>query len=184
MKNIELIAKRTVEILGGKESANQTINSEFQSMENQWARDTDYLGRILRSHLYVEHYMTKYLQESNPRLGKLSSTRITFSQKIDLLDPQDELLIEIIPGIRQLNKIRNKLAHNLSEEISDKELQVFLSIKPFAAIIIELAKPNEPYSEPILIIEKFSQYVACVLNHQFSRIAYAFKQAIRESIEP
>ena len=173
----ELVIKKVIEILGGKEEARRKIESEFFNMQNRWDQDIDVIGRILRAHLYVEHYLTEYLRKANPRLGNLNSVRISFSQKIDLLDPNDSLVKDIIPGIRHLNKIRNRLAHNLSAEITETDAEVFLSNLMFKALREASARPNLPNLEPMVVLEKFAQYAASSLNHQSSSLGAAYKQA-------
>jgi hypothetical protein len=176
----EIVVEKTLEILGGKEKAWQKIDSEFFDMQIRWDQDVDVIGRILRSHLYVEHYLTEYLQKANPRLGNLNTVRISFAQKTDLLDPNDSIVKDIIPGVRHLNKIRNRLAHNLSVEITEADVTVFLSNAMFKAFREAGAKPALPSSEPMLVLEKFAQYAASTFNHQFSSLSVAFKQALAE----
>lgn len=178
--NHELLVRKTIEILGGGEFAFQKIDREFLEMQERWNQDVDIIGRILRAHLYVEYYLTEYLRRANPRLGNLNTVRISFAQKIDLLDPNDKIVKDIIPGVRHLNKIRNRLAHNLSAEITEKDVTVFLSNLAFKALCEAGLHSDIPNSEPIFVLESFARYAASTLNHQFSSLGAAFKQALEE----
>jgi hypothetical protein len=83
------VAERTIEILGGPDKFREITNTEFGEMQRRWNQDIDAIGRILRSHLYVEHYLSEYLEKANPRLGSVVKARLSFAQKLKLLDPKD-----------------------------------------------------------------------------------------------
>ena len=89
---------------------------------------------ILRAHLYLEYYMTEHLRYENPGIGDLDSARLTFSQKVALLRVDDEATKSLAHGIRHLNKIRNKLAHNLSIVVTKDDADIFLSVRVFKLI--------------------------------------------------
>jgi len=56
-RDTDRVIARTIELLGGPERARQVTDAEFGEMVTRWNQDTDVIGRILRSHLYVEHYL-------------------------------------------------------------------------------------------------------------------------------
>ncbi|PIA73136.1 hypothetical protein SAMN03159511_4432 [Pseudomonas sp. NFACC19-2] len=181
LPNTELLAKRTIELLGGPEEARRKIDCEFNDMKNRWEQDTVSIGRILRAHLYVEHYLTEYLKNANPRLADLNKVRISFSQKMDLLDPNDHLISDIVTGIRHLNKIRNRLAHNLSADVTTEDSKKFLSIAAFKALQNASSNPDISNADPMQVLEEFAQYAASTLNHQVSSFGSAFTQALNEA---
>ncbi|MFP3670621.1 hypothetical protein SB717_36660, partial [Priestia sp. SIMBA_032] len=82
---IEFIATRALELMGGREKAFAAMEADYDAMKERWNQDTDSIGRILRAHLYLEHYLTEYLQHANPALGDLDEARLTFAQKANLL---------------------------------------------------------------------------------------------------
>ena len=174
------VIARTIEILGGHDEAWAIIDKEFSSMTHRWNQDVDAIGRILRSHLYVEHYLSEYLEKANPRLGSISQARLTFAQKVNLLDSNNPRLSEILPGIRQLNKIRNRLAHQLTSPITNEDAAVFLQASFFKAMREEGAKPALPSQEPIDILEQFAQHASSWLSNEFSRFSNAFGKALDE----
>jgi len=149
----KLVAERTVELLGGSKKAREISDGEFSEMERRWNQDVGAIGRILRSHLYVEHYLSEYLEKANPRLGSVAKARLSFSQKLELLDQKDPLLSEVLPGIKHLNAIRNRLAHRLSANVTADDATVFLNAKFFKAMRDEGAKPDTPSQDPLDILE-------------------------------
>jgi hypothetical protein len=175
------VARRTIELLGGQEKAAEIMMRDFEAMKRRWNQNTDTIGRILRAHLYVEHYLTEYLQNSNPNLGSTEKARLSYSQKVSLLSPNDPQLTDIIEGIKHLNSIRNRLAHNLDVSITAEDAKVFLAAKIFAALRTEGAKPGSPSIEPMQVLENFAQHAGQALGTQFSAFAKAFAVALKES---
>lgn len=177
--DIKRVVERTIDMLGGYDNFKQVSDAEFKDMKHRWDLDTVRIGRILRSHLYTEYYLTRHIEKANPRLGDLSNGRLTFSQKISLLDTKEKHFKELTAGLRQINSIRNRLAHRLDAVLTESDVQVFLSNKMFNAIRVEAAKPNTPSPEPIDILEKYAQYAAHLLANEFSKISIALSKAIR-----
>lgn len=174
------VVKRTIELLGGVERTRQMSSDELNGMNARWQQDVEVIGRILRSHLYIEHYMTEYLEKTNPNLGKVQDARLSFAQKVALLDPNDFRLGEVIEGVKRLNAIRNRLAHRLNASVTQEDAAVFLQAKYFEAIRTELAKPNSPSQDPLDILEEFAKYASYAFTNKFSEVDRALKQAMDE----
>lgn len=175
----EIVINRTLELLGGPDRARQVIDAEFDSMTKRWNQDVESIGRILRAHLYLEHYMTEYLEKSNPRLGSLSDARLSFNQKVLLLDANPSL-IDLIPGIKRLNTVRNRLAHQLTAIVREEDAAVFLEAGFFKAMRDEGGKPNLPSQNPLDILEEFAQHASVRFSSEFGEFSKAFAQALRE----
>lgn len=173
----EAVAREAIKLLGGRDKAFAIIDAEFGEKRARWEQDVVAIGRILRSHLYVEHYLTEFLEKSNPSLGSLADARLSFVQKVHLLNP-DLRLEQVVPGIRRLNSIRNRLAHRLDAHVTNDDVEVFLSDRMFKAMRIEGAKPGAPSSDPLDILEAFAQHASSMLQHDFSVLGNAFSQAI------
>ena len=180
VNHMQRLVERTIELLGGRDRFKQVTDAEFMDMRRRWDLDVNNIGRILRSHLYVEYYLTEHIAKANPRLGNLSKARLTFAQKLSLLDTSHERLRDLAPGLRQINAVRNRLAHRLEAALAAEDAQVFLSHAMFNAMRIEGANPSVPSAEPIEILEKFAQYAAHLLANEFSEFAIAIGNAIDE----
>ena len=87
----------------------------------------------LRAHLHVE-YMTRHLQHVNPTLGDLDEARLSYAQKVNLLSSSDKSITSMIGGVRHLNRVRNRLAHNLDAVITEADKAVFLAQAMFRAL--------------------------------------------------
>lgn len=122
------------------------------------------MGRILRAHLFVEHFVTEYLHAKNPSLGDLSAARLTFAQKVELVGGADPAVAYLVPGLRRLNKIRNRLAHTLSTSVTNEDRDAFLLIELFRALRDALASPAVASVEPVDVLESFAQHAGMALN--------------------
>lgn len=174
------VTERTIELLGGRDKAWEIIDAEFAEVGRRWNQDVVAIGRILRSHLFVEHYLNEHLTKANPRLGSVEKARLTFAQKVSLIDADDARLREILPGVKHLNSIRNRLAHRLSGAIDVADAEVFLQAKYFAALRVEGAKPGAPSTQPLDILEEFARYASTALVNEFSAFGAAFAKALGE----
>ena len=63
------ITARAIELMGGQEAFLRAADQELENIHQKWNQNIELIGRILRAHLFVEHYMTEYLAKTNPRLG-------------------------------------------------------------------------------------------------------------------
>ncbi|HDR9511800.1 hypothetical protein C5615_36350 [Burkholderia cepacia] len=177
------IVKRAIELMGGVDAVTNSLEAEYVAMKLRWNQDITAIGRILRAHLYVEHYLTEHLQQVNPRLGDLDDARLTFAQKVNLLDGSWNIAIrQLIPGIKQLNKIRNRLAHNLTAAVSDEDAVIFLNVPIFSALRQADGKPREEGGKesPLDILEYFSEFAASCLHNSSSSFGKAYERAIKE----
>lgn len=177
------VIARTIELLGGPERAREVTDTEFGEMVTRWKQDTDIIGRILRAHLYVEHYLTEFIRHANPRLGSVPEARLTFNQKLTLLDAGSPAIAELKPGIAQLNKIRNRLAHRLSSAIEPNDRQVFLAAPMFSSMrFVALGRPATTLAS-IELLEQFALHTANILAGEFNSFSKAFGQALQEEKE-
>lgn len=114
----------------------------------------------------------------------MAKARLTFAQKLELLDQNDSRLAEVLPGIKRLNVIRNRLAHRLSAVVTEEDAEVFLEAKLFKALRDEGAKPDTPSKNPLDVLEAFAQYASSSLSHEFSVFGNAFRKALDEFTPP
>jgi hypothetical protein len=182
--NPQKFARRVVELLGGHDAAVKKLREEFDELEGLWNQNSAMLGRLLRGHLFVEYYLTRYLQFKNPALRDPDKARLSFAQKVALAEQPGAPEYYLFVGIRRLNKIRNRIAHTLRAEIKDGDRDVFLGIKEFAAIRNALVAPATPGMDGIDVVEDFARYAGMVLAHFGSSQAALWEQATRESLEP
>lgn len=94
----------------------------------------------------------------------MADARLSFAQTLGLAGLDEPVLAELRPGIKRLNIVRNRLAHNLRAEVTEDDAQAFLSAKYFAALRKALAAPGEPSSEPLTVLEDFARHCGNMLD--------------------
>ena len=55
----EVVVSKLFELYGGKEICFQRMEERFSDIRKKWDQDADTLGRILRAHLFVEHFLSQ-----------------------------------------------------------------------------------------------------------------------------
>ncbi len=110
----------------------------------------DHIGKIMLCHLVIENLINKilihYLGFSENHFGDI---RLTFSQKIKLLPAAGKFYKLVIPGIIELNSVRNKIAHQLSYDVS---------MIPLTAVNKYLKKAEQKNLETLSVEEKINAF--------------------------
>jgi hypothetical protein len=174
------VAKRVIELCGGHDAASKRFTQSFESVRSRWNQDIVSIGRILRAHLFVEHFLTLFLQKKNPGLGDLDSARLSFAQKVALLPASEITVSYLIPAIRHLNKVRNQLAHTLQAQVSEEDRAVFLSVDLFREFRIARDAPKTPSDIPIDVLEEFGAHAGMMLDAAISPDGELWAQALAE----
>ena len=112
----------------------------------------DVIGRVLKCHLIVEHYLNRFLV-ANFEIDNFDEVRLTFAQKAQLLPDRASAAAFVKPGIVQLNRIRNRFGHSLGAELSAEDLGSMRTI-------LNVARRAAVFDTPIEAIEAFTT-VAC-----------------------
>lgn len=112
----------------------------------------DVVGRLLKCHLIVEHYLERFLSD-HYGLDTISDAKLNFFNKAMLLPSEASSAAFVRPGILKLNSIRNRAGHNLGGEPDFADLGTINEV-------LRIARPKTNFSSPIEAIEAFTT-VAC-----------------------
>jgi hypothetical protein len=148
------------------------VNTENNRFKALLVGDHDAIGRVLRHHLVVEHYVTCFLREQL-NLSGLEDARLSFFQKASLLPDQNENVAFVKPGILELNAVRNKLAHALNSDI--QKFQV-----PKMTAVLEIARKGIEFPDPVAKIEVFTAVACTFLLASPEDIDLLFTRVFRE----
>ncbi len=96
----------------------------------------------------VEHYLNRFLV-AHFRIDNLDNARLSFAQKAALLPNRTTAAAFVKPGILQLNRIRNRLCHSLTAELSVQELGAIHTV-------LDIARPGVEFRNPAEAIEVFT----------------------------
>ncbi len=83
-------------------------------------KNTDELGLVVRSHLYIESLLNELLSELIPFSEHLDQMHLKYSDKVKLACAMG-LDAELKPMLLSLGSLRNKFSHNINTKI-DAEL--------------------------------------------------------------
>jgi hypothetical protein len=127
--------------------------------------NVDMVGRFLRAHLVIEHFINEHLQKINPSLGDVQAARLTFKQKTDLLNPNSAFIKWVLPGILKLNAIRNKFAHRPNYQLIDQDVRDLFGPGITVAKFMRGPDGDGPTTyTPIDVVEAFAQFAAEALR--------------------
>jgi len=79
--------------------------------------------QLVLSQIYLEHIVAHILREAIPFPDEISFSRMPFGPRLDLARALDLLPYDIVAAIRNISKLRNQVAHNLSFEIDDSQVR-------------------------------------------------------------
>ena len=155
-------AKKLMEDAAISEKELEVFNKQWQIF---WQKDTDQLGTILICHLSIENYIENYLEAANPAIGSIKSKRLSFSTKLDLMGGDNKIIQMLMPGLKQLNRIRNRLAHNMEENVTDEDLL------PIKNIVWPWHKAGgKPCNEGVELIKDFALMATGFMDSQANGI--------------
>ena len=162
-----------MEKFGGREAFFGRLDKRYAEFTRVWKQDAERMGRILRAHLAVEYFVGMYLCTMNPNLGDVAGARLSYAQKVDLLKAEENSMVAmILPGLRRLGAIRNRIAHRLQVDLTKEDEDVFMAIGLFkASRVAKLGNYLEhaevkPIADdpPLAIAEEFAQFASGLLH--------------------
>jgi|688.fasta_scaffold08170_7 hypothetical protein len=126
----------------------------------------DHVAWILRCHLLSEVILDKLIELAlQPNGNAILSLRLSYNKKLDLiskcvLSDDYELVPEIvIQSLKKLNKIRNRLAHELGATVTQQDvIDLFMGIE-------HITMPDDPINAPITeLIYQYTPFIfGCML---------------------
>src|SRR5882724_12076568 len=122
MNDIDFIRNVVAELAAHESRIEKRFNEENEAFKKLLAQDHDLIGRVLNRHLIIENYINRHLESVSPS-HNWQDARLRFAQKLDLL-PQGNPKVEwILPGIREMNTIRNRFGHRITATVSPDDLK-------------------------------------------------------------
>ncbi|WP_319562332.1 hypothetical protein [Marispirochaeta sp.] len=150
------------------------FNEENERYKQLFSQDHDRVGRILKCHLLVEHYLDKFIAHEK-KIDNLQSVRLSFYQKAQLIPTEGVSASVVRPGILELNTIRNKFSHNLYATIETRDIQAMRQL-------LEVARLNIIWENPVRQIEAFTTVTCTWLLITPPELEEVFKQAFEKVI--
>ncbi|WP_417743762.1 hypothetical protein [Salipiger sp.] len=79
--------------------------------------------QLVQSQIYLEHIVAQILRDAIPFPDEISFARMPFGPRLDLARALDLMPSDIVVAARRISRMRNRVAHNLSFEISDDQIR-------------------------------------------------------------
>lgn len=175
MRDIDFIPDVVAELAPLLPSIEERFNQENEMFKKLLAQDHDLIGRVLKCHLIIENYINRHLESASPS-HDWQDAKLRFAQKIELLPKANAKVAWVLPGIREINIIRNRFGHRITASLSPNDLAACISV-------LTVARSGQHYTDPIKIIEDFTT-IACtwlIIDPEIERIfAEAFSRARRK----
>src|SRR5215470_10475860 len=122
MRDVDFIPDVVAELAPQLPKIEKRFNEENEAFKKLLAQDHDLIGRVLKCHLIIENYINRHLESVSPS-HSWQAARLRFSQKIELL-PEGNAKVEwILPGIKEINTIRNRFGHRITATVSKDDLK-------------------------------------------------------------
>ncbi len=139
------------------------IEEDFKAFRQQYRSllEAGHASRslTLQSHLVIEYYLTLYLEAANPASPKIGTAKLTFNQKLELADHPKANFHFLMDGIRALNAIRNKIAHQLDFVPKEKDLAPIVE-----SIRIWRTAAQKPIPQGLDVVSVFTETVCAFLH--------------------
>lgn len=121
-----------VSLSGEDRKLDEISHEDLEGQTNVFSFDVDVFDKrlslgehwhkLLQAHLYFDHIVTLMLREALKEPGAIRLGRMSFVQKLELACAMGLLTKEIAAAIDFVNRIRNKIAHQLDYEVSEKDV--------------------------------------------------------------
>lgn len=114
--------------------------SELELEANQFSFDVDAFQtrieqgedwhKIIQAHLYLDHAITRALSEALANPDAIRLSRMGFAQKLELIEALALLPDELISAATAVNRLRNRVAHELHFELSASDVSDLKNATP------------------------------------------------------
>lgn len=153
---------------------NSYINAEHEINE-LLTSDHDIIGRVLKCHLVIEYFMNQFV-EDKIQIKDIKELNLSFYQKILLIEQVDNGYKFYLEPVKVINKIRNKLAHNIDPLI---DFNILKDLKK----IVDFVYKDENIQESITLIEKYTVIVCTALKIDTNNDMRIYKERVIKIID-
>ncbi|MBX2957786.1 MAG: hypothetical protein KF846_16595 [Cyclobacteriaceae bacterium] len=136
-------------------------NNTREELDGLFEFKQDKVGRLLRCHLIIEHFIDRNL-EFEINLTQNSEGSFRFLQKVILIENLNPGLKPILIGVREINKVRNRIAHQLNYTI---RLSTLPHVKKLVTSYSQTTNSKE-LIDPIDLIEIFTYLFCHIINEE------------------
>ncbi|MCY7297509.1 hypothetical protein [Alteromonas sp. a30] len=101
----------------------EVMKVETKELTKIFVGNVEPLVQVLKAHLYTENFLEKVILSALERGDKLvENGSFSYHQKLLICEATDILPDSLISSLRNLNKLRNKFAHQLDMNIAESDV--------------------------------------------------------------
>jgi hypothetical protein len=125
-----------------------------EALDREWSFDVKEMGRHVRAedpilstiqaHLYIDHVMMELMKLAMRLPNLVRFERMNFLTKLEICAGLGVMDPSLMPPIKRLNQLRNRLAHNLKYQITGAERKKLFDSFPAHGRQLILEKPESP----------------------------------------
>jgi hypothetical protein len=147
----------------------KAMEIETKELSKIFVGDIEPLVQILKAHLYTENFLEKIILATLVRGDKIvENGNFTYHNKLLICESADVISDSLVSSLRNLNKLRNKFAHQLDMQISEADITRIGS--PFGKEFTKLKKEhigNNPllFSSVLVMICAKLAIISYMLEH-------------------
>jgi hypothetical protein len=102
----------------------QYVTREVKKLWHMCPKEQNPVLSIIRFHLLTEYSMERIFNLVLPRGDKIADSSLTYAQKISLLEALAIVEDQTIQCLKNLNRVRNRCAHESEKEITGADLEL------------------------------------------------------------
>jgi hypothetical protein len=148
MRDIDGIEKVVQKLKPHYDKIEEHFEFENDKFKTLLQHDHDLVGRVLKCHLIIEHYLERFLAD-HYGIDDIDNAKLSFFQKAQLLPNKKSAAAFVKPGILKLNSIRNRFGHTLQPDLSKEELGKI-------GDVLSVVREGVEFDSPIEAIEAFT----------------------------
>jgi hypothetical protein len=170
--------------LAGKRSDPlKDLAEEYSELERRWAQDCELIGRMLRAHLFVEHFMNDFIAHQNPNLPRSGIDKLPFAAKVGLLGDRKPWVATYAPALWALNDIRTDFGHRLDSKVSQKRIATILEAGEFVKYQEGVRAPVTDVTPPVEVVEAFARLMGKIFHGESSPTGGAIGAALQRALQ-
>ena len=106
-----------------KDLGDAASKKAFERFHRAIGSEADSVALILRAHLFTETLLERFITARLSRGDKLlEHGNLSYHQKLCVVEALEILKDSVISSLRNLNRVRNQCAHELSKRISEADI--------------------------------------------------------------
>lgn len=125
---------------------------EVREAFNKHLDSEDVLSVVLRGHLWIEKALNGLLTRSFAHPEAMNGARFSFAQKVTMARAVGQLSADETAAILRLNKLRNRLAHQVEAELDARDESELIAICSWDPSLVDMLSHPRAFPQGIISV--------------------------------